>query len=71
MTNTPLSRREVQIGSLIVQGLSSQQIADSLDISPRTVDSHVLSMSSKIDARNRAHLAAKLIKGGLVDASKV
>lgn len=54
----PLTRREVEVATLIADGLTSKAIADRLVISPRTVDGHVERIFSKLDVTSRSQIAA-------------
>ncbi len=51
-----LSDREINIFAMIGQGLTTQQIAESLDVSPRTVESHRKKIKSKLQIRSAADL---------------
>lgn len=55
---TPLTRREVDVAKLIVQGLSNKAIAASLVISPRTVDGHLEHILAKLGFTSRTQVAA-------------
>lgn len=55
-----LSCRERQIAMLIIEGLTSKEIARLLNISPRTIDAHRARMMKKLNARNSAELIARL-----------
>lgn len=55
---TSLTRRELEITDLITQGLSNRDIARRLVISPRTAESHVEHILSKLGFSNRAQIAA-------------
>lgn len=63
----PLTKREKEILKLIAEGLSSQEIADKLFISLRTVETHRLNLNQKLDVKNTAGLVKEAIKRGLVD----
>jgi DNA-binding NarL/FixJ family response regulator len=63
----PLTKREKEILKLIADGLSSQEIADSLFISLRTVETHRLNLNQKLDVKNTAGLVKEAIKRGLID----
>jgi len=54
----PLSRREAEVAGLIAKGLSNKAIAESLVISPRTVDGHVERILAKLGFASRAQVAA-------------
>ena len=58
-----LTRRETEILRLLADGLSDHEIAETLTISPRTVESHVSSILHKLDARNRAEAARRYREG--------
>jgi DNA-binding CsgD family transcriptional regulator len=62
-----LTKREKEILKLIAEGLSSQEIADKLFISLRTVETHRLNLNQKLDVKNTAGLVKEAIKRGLVD----
>ena len=51
-----LSAREFQVLELVVQGLSSKQIATALEISVRTVDAHRATILRKTRTRNAIEL---------------
>lgn len=51
-----LTRRELEVGLLIAQGLSNQEIATRLFLSVRTVESHVLQARTKVGAGRRRDL---------------
>ncbi len=53
-----VTRREAEVLELVGQGLSNQEIAGRLFLSVRTVESHVSSLLSKLDARQRSALVA-------------
>jgi DNA-binding CsgD family transcriptional regulator len=58
--NVSLTRREREIARLAAQGLSSQEIAERLVISLRTVDSHLLNTYRKTGITSRKELSAIL-----------
>lgn len=51
-----LTRREKEVLSLIAEGLTNNEVAEKLFISPATVDTHRKNLLSKFDARNTATL---------------
>lgn len=51
-----VSAREREVLDLVVQGLSSKQIAHRLLVSEKTIESHRASLMSKLEARNLADL---------------
>jgi len=57
LLNIPtVTRREKEVLMLIAQGLTNQQIADKLFISPATVDTHRTSLLAKFEVKNTASL---------------
>ncbi len=52
-----LTPRQREIALLIAKGLTDKEIADELVISPRTVESHILALRSRLDVRNRTEIA--------------
>lgn len=62
-----LSEREVDVLLGICRGLSTQEIADSLFISKRTVDAHRANILEKTGSKNTASLVVYAIKHNLVE----
>ena len=61
-----LSEREVEVLRLVARGLTNQQIADDLVLSPRTVGNHLARIYDKIDRRSRAGAAVFAMEHGLL-----
>lgn len=55
-----LTRRERQIGKLLVEGLSNAQMAERLNISVRTVEMHRLRMMRRLGVNNTAQAVKRL-----------
>jgi ATP/maltotriose-dependent transcriptional regulator MalT len=55
--NGPLTVREAEVLRLLAQGLTNVQIAETLVISPRTVNSHLRSIFNKLDVTTRTAAA--------------
>lgn len=53
---TLLSKKEKEVLKLLVEGMSSRQIADNLDLSVRTVDNHRANMMRRLQVHNAAEL---------------
>lgn len=62
-----LTKRELQVLPLMVEGLSNSQIADRLVISPSTVRFHVGNILTKLSAANRAEAVAVALRHKLVN----
>ena len=58
-TGTTLTQREVEVRTLLVQGLADKQIASRLGISVKTVEKHVGAVLRKENARSRTELVAR------------
>jgi DNA-binding NarL/FixJ family response regulator len=63
----PLTPREEEIVKLIAEGRSSQEIADLLVISPKTVERHRANILEKLAMRDRVDLTRYAIREGLVE----
>lgn len=61
-----LTKREKQVLGLVVDGMTSKQIAAKLGLSPRTVDHHRASLLKKFDMSNSVDLVNFAIKNGYV-----
>jgi DNA-binding NarL/FixJ family response regulator/SHS2 domain-containing protein len=61
-----LTRRELEVVRLVALGQTDKEIARELFLSPRTVETHVLNIRSKLDCRSRADAARRANELGLV-----
>lgn len=64
----PLTPRELEVVKLIAEGHTSEEIAQMLVISKKTVDRHRANMLEKLGMRNRVELTRYAIRRGLVEA---
>jgi DNA-binding NarL/FixJ family response regulator len=55
-----LTQREIEIVKLIAEGYTSQQMADKLFISPRTVETHRANLMKKVGVHNAIELVKKI-----------
>jgi DNA-binding CsgD family transcriptional regulator len=62
-----LTNRQMEVLALIADGLSNNEIAERLFISPKTVDHHVSAILSKLDARTRAEAVSLALQSGLIN----
>lgn len=60
------SARERQVLALLAGGATDGQIADQLELSPATVQTHVRNAKAKLGARTRAQAVALAIQRGLI-----
>ena len=60
-----LSPREREVLQLIAEGHTNKEIADKLNLSVKTVQSHRASLMGKLNIRNVAHLTRYAIREGL------
>lgn len=63
-----VTKREREVLQLIVDGLTSKEIAQKLYISPRTVDTHRANLMDKLELNNIAELVRYAIKHQLVSS---
>lgn len=61
-----LTRREKEVLQQIADGMTNNQIAEKLFISPTTVDTHRSSILSKFEVKNTANLIKKAMEFGLL-----
>ena len=57
-TGAPLTARESEVARLVASGATNREIAQTLFLSPKTVERHVSNALKKLGARNRAQLAS-------------
>jgi DNA-binding NarL/FixJ family response regulator len=65
-----LTAREREIMTLVAPGLSNEDIANRLYLSPLTVKTHVNRTMMKLGARDRAQLVVLAYEGGLVQVGR-
>ena len=61
-----LSPREVQVLTLVAQGLANKEIADRLGTAPGTVKMHVQNILEKLTATDRTHAVTIALKRGII-----
>ena len=64
--NVKLTRREVEVLTLVVQGSSSKEVADQLFVSKRTVDFHLANIYDKLHVSNRVQAFRRATRLGLI-----
>lgn len=66
-TRPQLTNRETEILGYIAQSLTSREIADKLDLSVRTVNTHRANLMQKLNIHDTAGLVRFAIQNGIVD----
>ena len=61
-----LTDREREVLKLLAEGHTSQEIADTLVISPKTVDGHRTNLMAKLDIHNRTDLVKYALRKGII-----
>lgn len=61
-----LTKREIEVLSLVIEGNSSKEVADQLYVSKRTVDFHLANIYHKLDVTNRVQAFREATKRGLI-----
>jgi DNA-binding CsgD family transcriptional regulator len=59
-----LTARETEVARLIADGLTNKEIMQRLQLSRRTVETHISNIRAKLDVASRAALAAAVIRAG-------
>ena len=65
---SPLTERESQVLAVLAEGLSNQEIAERLSISPKTVGRHRENIMRKLGLHNRTELVKYAIRKGIIQA---
>jgi two-component system invasion response regulator UvrY len=63
-----LSDREFEVFIALAKGKSTNEIADTMCLSPRTVGTHLYNIKQKLNANNSAEIALIAIRCGLLEA---
>ncbi len=61
-----LTRRELEVVTLLADGLPNRQIARSLGVSEETIKFHLASIFGKLGASNRTDAVRQALRRGLV-----
>src|SRR5438270_2910167 len=57
-----LTKREREVADLIARGLTNEQIADQLVLTPGTVANHVAHILAKLDLQSRVQIATTVVR---------
>jgi DNA-binding NarL/FixJ family response regulator len=63
----PLTPRELEVVKLVAEAYTNRQIAETLKVSEKTVESHRANVLSKLDMSDRVELVRYAIRRGLVE----
>jgi two-component system nitrate/nitrite response regulator NarL len=66
-TARKLTRREIEVLLLLVEGLSQSEIAEKLFISPKTVGKHIEHILAKLGVHSRAQAVALAVRDELIE----
>lgn len=66
-----LSQRELQIAELITSGKRANDVAETLSISPKTINTYKYRIYEKLGVTNDVELTLAAVKYGLVDPSEI
>jgi len=62
-----LTQKELDCISYLVQGKSAKEIANILDMAPKTAEMHLANIRHKLNAPNKSELVTQLLNNGLID----
>jgi DNA-binding NarL/FixJ family response regulator len=62
-----LSERELEVVTLVVEGLSNDEVATRLGIGAKTVESHLRRLFERLDVASRTELATRALREGWLD----
>jgi DNA-binding NarL/FixJ family response regulator len=65
-TQRMLSKREREIMDLLAQGLTGEQVAEQLFLSPETIKTHIRNAMNKLEATTRVHAIAIALRDGFI-----
>ncbi len=65
-----LSKRELQVAMLLIQGYTSPQAASALHLSVKTIDTYRSRLYEKLELRDRADLVQYAVTSGLISVHK-
>lgn len=61
-----LTKREIEVLTLVIEGKSSKEVADLLYVSKRTVDFHLANIYDKLQVSNRVQAFRRAARLGLI-----
>lgn len=66
-----LTKREVEVLTLVIEGKSSKEVAELLYVSKRTVDFHLANIYEKLQVNNRVQAFRRAVALGLITADLI
>lgn len=63
-----LTGREKNVLTCIAQGMTSREAAERMELSNRTIETHVRTIFLKMNVNTRAHAVSRAIEEGIIDA---
>lgn len=66
-----LTKREIEVLTLVIEGKSSKDIAEDLYVSKRTVDFHLANIYEKLSVSNRVQAFRRATRLGLIPIETV
>jgi non-specific serine/threonine protein kinase len=69
LSSAPLTRREQEVAILIARGYSNREIASALIITPRTADTHVRNIFTRLELHSRAQVATWVAENHLLTSA--
>lgn len=66
-----LTKREVEVLTLVIEGKSSKEVAEHIYISKRTVDYHLANIYKKLDVTNRVQAFREATRRNLLPVGSV
>ena len=67
-TQKSLSKREREIMDLLAQGMTGEQVAEHLFLSPETIKTHIRNAMNKLEANTRVHAIAIALREGFISS---
>lgn len=61
-----LTKREIEVLTLVIEGKSSKEVAEQLFVSKRTVDFHLANIYDKLNVTNRVQAFREATRRGLI-----
>lgn len=61
-----LTKREIEVLTLVIEGRASKEVADMLYVSKRTVDFHLANIYDKLQVTNRVQAFRRATRLGLI-----